>query len=174
MMFFDADQFWTEVLREASNDQVETVIITSYGLYAGISGTGENTAARYGFRNLQQKILDLSNSGKKVVFLLSESEPTECCPGCPHCKVKNDKRDTRTAAHIAHWPKVLWRVTTNSHLKSVLLVRTNGTVTGYTGGRNFTGSGWDDVSLRLSYEDAKEVFSRVMENIKNKSLPADG
>ena len=173
-MFFDAEQFWTEVLREASAEQTDTIVISSYGLYAGISDTGENTAARYGFNNLQQKILDLSNADKKIVFLLSESDPIECCPACPHCKAKNDKRDNRTLAHLAHWPKVTWRMTTNSHLKSVLIKKKNGTIVGYTGGRNFSGSDWDDISLRLDYEDAKELFIRVMENIKSKSLPAEG
>ena len=173
-MFFDAEQFWTEVLREASAEQTDTIVISSYGLYAGISDTGENTAARYGFNNLQQKILDLSNADKKIVFLLSESDPIECCPACPHCKAKNDKRDNRTLAYLAHWPKVTWRMTTNSHLKSVLIKKKNGTIVGYTGGRNFSGSDWDDISLRLDYEDAKELFIRVMENIKSKSLPAEG
>ena len=170
-MFFDADAFWMTVLKEASGDEVETIIISSYGLYAGISDTGENTAERYGFKNLQQRILDLSNAGKRVVFLLSESDPIECCPDCPHCKAKNDKRDARMLAHIKHWPNVTWRMTQSSHLKAMLLKRKNGTVSGFTGGRNFTGSNWDDVSLRLSYEDAKVLFVKVMDNIKHKSVP---
>ena len=169
-MFFDADKFWKEVLYEVTDPLTESVLISSYGLYAGISDTGVNTDEKWNFDKTRQEILNQSNSGTKVVFLLSESDPIACTPDCEHCTAKNEKRDRRTQQHVQYWPAVSWHLTRDHHLKAVIIKKTDGRVIAYTGGRNFTGSNWRDLSIRLRDDDAKELLVYLIAVIKDKSL----
>jgi hypothetical protein len=168
-MYLDVHEFWKAILQEVVDPETETVLISSYGLYAGISDTGENTALRYNFNRPHQMILDQSNAGKRIIMLISESDPMECVQGCQHCKEKTEKRDDRLQAHVAHWPNISWHLTRDHHLKAILIKKSDGRVVGFSGGRNFTTSEWTDVSFRLSEEDAKELLIYLVGKIQTKA-----
>tara|TARA_R110000803_G_scaffold92457_2_gene159947 strand:- start:56 stop:580 length:525 start_codon:yes stop_codon:yes gene_type:complete len=169
-MIIDSDKYWKTILREARAEDTETIMISTYGMYAGISETGENTAAKYNFDRDQQHILDLSNAGKKVIFLLSESDPIICTPDCEHCIAKAKKRDARNNAHFDAWPNVSWFLTQSHHLKAFLVKKKDGRVLGYTGGRNFSSSSWRDVSVELSEDDATALMKYLIFAIKAYSV----
>tara|TARA_Y100000034_G_scaffold122952_1_gene169084 strand:+ start:328 stop:846 length:519 start_codon:yes stop_codon:yes gene_type:complete len=168
-MYLDVNEYWKEVLREVRDPETASVLFSSYGIYAGISHTGDNTAKMYGFTQTHQKILDESNNGKKIIFLLSESDPVICKPDCPDCIAASKKRDDRMMAHTATWPEVSWNLTRDHHLKAVIIRKKDGTLTGFSGGRNFTTSEWRDVSFRLTEDDAKTLLVYLIDVIKTKS-----
>ncbi len=172
MLYFDREKFWKRILGLAQSDDVESMIISSYGMYAGISDTGENTAERYNFDKTIQQILDVSKH-KKVVFLLSDTEAQPCMPGCVHCIAKNQKKTRRNEAHINHWPNVSWFITQDHHLKTILFKKKDGTVLGFSGGRNFSNSDWEDVSFELPEDASRELLSHVISLIKTKSVKVE-
>jgi len=165
-MITNTDEYWDAILWEASQEDTKTIMISTYGMYAGVSDTGENTAAKYSFDRRPQRILDLSNKGKKVIFLLSESDPIICTPGCEHCIAKSKKRDARNNAHFEAWPNVAWFMTQNHHLKAFIVQKKDGRIVGYTGGRNFSSSSWRDVSVALSEDDAANLMKHLLFIIK--------
>jgi hypothetical protein len=169
-MITKSDEYWDTVLWEASQEDTETIMISTYGMYAGISDTGENTAAKYSFDRRPQKILGLSNKGKNVIFLLSESDPIICTPDCEHCIAKSKKRDARNNAHFDAWPNVSWFLTQSHHLKAFLVKKKDGRVLGYTGGRNFSSSSWRDVSVELSEDDATALMKYLIFVIKTHAV----
>ena len=159
-MITKSDEYWDAILWEASQEDTETIMISTYGMYAGISDTGENTAAKYSFDRRPQK----------VIFLLSESDPIICTPDCEHCIAKSKKRDARNNAHFDHWPNVSWFLTQSHHLKAFIVKKKDGRVLGYTGGRNFSSSSWRDVSVELSEGDATALMKYLIFVIKTHSV----
>lgn len=170
MLYFDHEKFWQDVLFEIQKTDTDMVLVSSYGLYAGISDTGVNTDQKYHFDSVLQKILNESLNVRKFVFLLSESEFFECTPNCPHCKEKQEKKENRSFAHARHWPKISWHMTVGHHLKAVIVVKKDKSLVAWTGGRNFTSSNWQDLSLRLNDEDAQELLRHITFLIKEKSV----
>lgn len=170
MLYFDNSLFWHDVLTEMEKPDTETVILSSFGIYAGINETGDNTAQKYGFDDTNQRILNLSEKVKKFIVLFSEADINPCTPGCLHCKAKLVKRDMRTAEHIKRWPKVAWFMTKDHHLKAVIIVKNDKRLIAWTGGRNFSTSTWTDCSLQVFNKDAEELKDYVLQLIKQKSV----
>ena len=171
MLYFDDKKFWADVLEEIEKPDTATVCISSFGVYAGISDTGENTAEKWKMDQTLQRILNSSTRLKKFAVLFSEAETTECTPDCAHCKAKQAKRDRRLQQHIAHWPQVSWFMTSEHHLKAVIVTKDDGRLVAWTGGRNFTTSNWADCSIKVVDEDAALLKEHVVKLMKEKSVP---
>lgn len=171
MLYFDDKKFWADVLEEVEKPDTESLIISSFGCYVGISDKGVNTQQQYGFDLTMQRILNNSTHLKKLVVLFSEAEPNSCTPDCPHCAAKQEKRDNRMEQHVKHWPSVSWYATSAHHLKAVIVTKTDKRLVAWTGGRNFTTSNWTDCSFRLGDEDAQSLKDHVLELVRTKSVP---
>jgi len=171
MLYFDHNEYWRAVLEEIKDPETQSVIISSFGVYAGINEHGESMQEKYGYESLMSDILDQSNRLQKFVVLLSEADLIECTPGCKHCKEKYEKTQKRTFAHTERWKNVSWYLTTQHHLKAVIVVKKDKSLVTWSGGRNFTASGWSDLSFKLPQEDGMDLLRHIMKLIREKSVP---
>lgn len=170
MIYLNSQEFWNDVLNEIKDEKTKSVLISSYGMYVGISETGENTAKKYNFDTTLQKILNEADNDKKLTVLISHNENSPCKPGCIHCVEKNSKSWARLIAHIENWSNVEWHITNEHHLKAVIIHKESGELIGFSGGRNFTNSNWRDASFRLDQGDTQILNDYLLQVIKEKSV----
>lgn len=134
--------------------------ISTFGVYAGVLNH-----KILPFHDLY-KTFELMRS-KKVQILVGVADERLCFKGCRGCKLSHKKYLQRIERHIEHWPEIDWRLTTKHHAKMMIFDNKYAIL----GGRNLTGSGFEDLSF-LTFADTELInyFDRLWQNETCKSL----
>lgn len=160
-------------LNECVESKPDLVFISTFGAYAGISETGQDTTkwknSKYKakVRPFIDKLNELKQEGASVKILVGLSNFSPCTKiGCVDCEDKHLRGLIRLCSHADAFSNIDWRFTTNFHLKSYLFFYEDGSVKGITGGRNMTGSTWDDASIILDSNDILLLFKHLYKTWK--------
>jgi len=142
----------------------DQVLISTYGIYAGITHYGQDLNGQSSkYTAYAKEFLD-SLIGVSKVNIVVGLYPYSSCKGtvrCVYCESRYVRGLLRLSSHKDHFSSFKWRVKPNNHLKSVLAIKDN-SFEGIVGGRNLSDSNWNDLTFRLEPEDAKEVFKMVI------------
>ena len=122
--------------------------IATYGLYSGFIKNDEYVDVN----NSASKLLKLFPDNTSIIVGFPELWP--CKEGCIDCIEKYKQTMNRINLTMEQFPRFNWFKTSQFHAKWYLLKYGTGII-GYTGGHNLTGSGWFDISVRMSVKAAE-------------------
>jgi len=148
-----------------------TVFIASFGIYAGISYSGQDTTEwgpkyQLATRDMMELMREIPKRDKKnKVYILIGIAPYKSCNNgkCLDCERKYAQGLVRLSHHVNAFPEFKWRANTELHLKSSLFFYSGKKgPKGVAGGRNFSDSGWADVTFTLTQSNIYELFKHLM------------
>lgn len=168
-MFIPNDEHYN-FLESCIDEKPEHIIISTFGIYAGLTFDGrDSTEWGDGYslrtRDLLEKMRELDN-----VRILVGLAQYNSCKGkipCLHCEKQYVKTMFRTIFHVEKFPEFEWRMTDELHLKCALFFYdqdcTPSLAKGVSGGRNFTNSSWPDVTFELDESQIGQLHDYTSE-----------
>lgn len=163
-LFFDhADH--SKFLFDRVAESPSHVLISSFGIYAGITYSGKDTTTwgdkyRLATRDLLESMRSLSDV--KMLIGVADYKSCKYKDYCRDCEINYAKGLLRLAFHAELFPEFKWKVSTELHLKCALFFYQND-IKGVAGGRNFTDSHWADVTIELNRQYAKELATHTLD-----------
>lgn len=168
MKMFIPNSKYYEFFHKCLDADPSHVFISTFGIYAGLTFTGEDSTewgANYALdsRDLIEKMRALSN----IRFLVGVTNYKSCKEKkpCVDCEKQYVKSLLRIGFHTSKFPEFDWKMTTELHLKCALFFYDDDCdpklAKGIGGGRNFTNSNWVDASFELSSEHISELHDHV-------------
>jgi hypothetical protein len=148
------------------------IYIATYGVYAGILPDGRYTN-EWGqkYTNDIGKILEAIPKTTEVQILVGINDYASCNKrNCQSCEINYTKQLIRLINHAEKWPNYQWKYTANMHLKCFIALYGPGEALGITGGRNFTNSTWEDVTLDIQKQEIAQIMQLYVK-IWQKALP---
>lgn len=141
-------------ITECLNLQPKQIVISTFGLYAGLLWDGRDTR-EWGqkYYSATREQLELMRKVKNVQILVGITDYYSCKldkSQCIDCEVKFVRGLFRLAAHIDAFPEFQWRISNMLHLKCAMFFYDDKSQKGVAGGRNFTDSGWADVTFEMT------------------------
>ena len=155
-------------LNECVRAKPRAVLISTYGLYAGILPDGRDTRDWGKMYKSQTRELLESMRGIENVRLLIGLYEFKSCKGkvpCSDCERKYVMDLIRHMNHAEKFSEFQWRVTPQSHLKCALFTYPDNhpaPLRGVVGGRNLNDSSWADLTIELD----KMSILRVQEHVE--------
>lgn len=161
-MFLDHDDH-SRFLFDRVAEKPQHIIISSFGLYAGFSWSGQDTT-QWGkkFQLATRDLMEAMRGLPDVRFLIGVAN-YKSCKGkldCIDCEKQYCRALLRLMNHAEQFPEFKWRVTTSLHLKCILFFYKKN-VRGVAGGRNFTDSDWADCTFELTTSQIKTLYGHV-------------
>jgi len=156
-MIFDTSESHTNGLKKLAKGKPESVLIATYGVYAGILHDGDDSHKWGGkYENGTHELLDQLIQVPEVKILVGFSGLKLCRSDCEDCLAVHYKQAMRLDQHRQKWPQFEWRYTEDFHLKAFLFYYKRGCI-GVSGGRNLSSSEWTDASFILNNEQADAI-----------------
>jgi hypothetical protein len=148
----------------------DKVLISTFGIYAGITYSGQDTTQwgekyRLATRDLLESLRAKGKHRPKVQMMVGVAE-YKGCKGekyCKDCEIQYAKGLIRLVYHAEIFPDFEWRVSTQLHLKCAIFYYKAGPPRGVAGGRNFTDSDWADVTMELSDDQTAILAEHTIE-----------
>lgn len=150
-------------LSDRIDEKPKSVIITSFGLYAGISYTGNDmTQIEWKFRSKTRDLMEKMRSVPDVKLLIGVPKYKSCKGriACVNCEGEYCKTFIRLLHHVDHFPEFKWKMATDIHMKACIFIYGN-ECRGISGGRNFTDSSWFDCTFELSDRNIKTILRHI-------------
>jgi len=145
-------------------EKPDQILVSSFGIYAGISFSGQDTTT-WGekYRLATRDLLEIMRTLPDVKILIGVAEYRSCKYNayCRDCEITYAKSLLRLAFHAELFSEFEWRVSTQLHLKCALFYYGD-VIKGVAGGRNLTDSNWADVTIELSPKYATELAQHTM------------
>jgi hypothetical protein len=161
-------------LSDRIDENPKSAIITSFGLYAGISYAGHDmTQIDWKFRSKTRDLMEKMRSVPDVKFLIGVPKYKSCKGrrACVDCEAEYCKIFIRLSNHVDHFPEFKWKMATDIHMKACIFIYGN-ECKGISGGRNFTDSSWFDCTFELSDRNIKTILKHI-KPIWNGSAPVN-
>lgn len=142
----------------------QAAFISSFGLYAGISHTGQDTTLiNEKYRSQTRDFLErLRGIHTRIIIGVSEYKS---CKGkyvpCYDCEKNYIYQVIRLLNHAELFGEFQWKVASQLHSKCTLLAYDeNGNIKleGVAGGRNLNDSGWADITFQLDHVSAVSLY----------------
>jgi hypothetical protein len=149
-------------------DKPKTVIISTFGIYCGITYSGQDTT-QWGdkYRLATRDLMEAMRGIPDVRMLIGVANYKSCRnkQQCLDCEKQYVQQLVRLVFHAELFPEFQWRVTTELHLKCSIFLYPDKPkkINGIAGGRNFTDSKWADITFELSETQIKTVYNHVKE-----------
>lgn len=150
-------------------DKPTTVIVSSFGIYCGITYSGQDTT-QWGdkYRLATRDLMEAMRGIPDVRMLIGVANYKSCRnkEPCVDCEKQYVQQLLRLVFHAELFPEFQWRVTTELHLKCSIFLypdRPDHKIQGIAGGRNFTDSKWADITFELTSDQIKAVYGHVKE-----------
>lgn len=163
-LLFTLDDYYKRI-DELLDLKPKTVMISSYGIWAGILPDGRDTSEWKTSTKLgTREILERLRSEKITTKMLIGLGQYNSCKGkqvCFDCERKYILDLIRHINHADTFPEFSWRMSDEFHLKCCLFIYDDNEVIGIGDGRNFTNSSWMDVSFELTNMTAVELLKQV-------------
>lgn len=173
MFFTNQDHFG--YLHDLLAKKPKHVVVSTFGIYASILDDGRDMLPKADSDGrLVRKFIEGLKEVPDVRILVGLTKyftPMPRPKACVQCESRYVKTHIRAVNHAEKWPNYTWRFAHEHHLKATLCFYED-YVAGVAGGRNLTGSNWDDVTFELSFDQAKELYTHV-NKVWKKALPID-
>jgi len=151
-------------------EKPQKVLITSFGIYAGITYNGQDSTT-WGdkYRLATRDLMEAMRTIPEVKILIGVAEYKSCKNKnyCIDCEKQYVKNLLRLVFHTELFPEFEWRVSTDLHLKCALFYYDD-IIQGVAGGRNLTDSNWADITVVLDKKHAMELSQHSL-NLWDKS-----
>ena len=143
----------------------KSILISSFGIYAGISYAGQDTT-EWGdkYRLATRDLLETMRKIPDVKMLIGVAQYRGCKGEqyCKDCEMQYVKTLLRLVYHAELFPEFQWKVSTELHLKCAIFYY-DSAIKGVAGGRNFTDSSWADVTFELTKVQSSELAKHTIE-----------
>ena len=153
---FDDYLKWIHELIDKKPNKIK---ILSYGIYGGITYTGDDTKEWGQYYHLHiRDILDRLVVVPNVEMIIGIA-PYKSCKGkqqCVDCEKQYCKNLLRIISHAEYFDKLVWKLSSDLHMRANLFEYDNQSVC-VVSGRNFTDSPWEDFSIKLIDGDCDEI-----------------
>lgn len=163
-MFLDCADH-AQFLADMVDRKPSLVLMSSFGLYAGITYDGRDTA-EWGekYRLATRDLMDAMRSLPDVRLLIGISNYSSCrgTLKCLDCEKRYCRTLLRLMNHAELFPQFRWRVSRNLHLKCALFFWDK-EMRGVAGGRNLSDSDWIDCTFELDVTQIKKLQKHVCE-----------
>jgi len=173
-MLIGNDEHYQDLV-DRIDDCPDEVLITTYGIWAGILPDGRDATKVFNYKKPMgtRRVLDALVTVPNVTMVVSY--PTYCsCKGksayCRFCEEKFVSQLIRMYNHALLYQKFNWYIVKECHLKANLFVK-DGDFSGTAGGRNFTESEWLDVTFELTPADASKLYKYVKASVMPTARP---
>lgn len=171
-IFYDIEKHYQYLISEVGKNP-KSVIITSYGIYAGITQDGRDST-EWGdkFHLYSRDFLDIIAAIRDVRIIIGLPDYRSCkgSKSCEDCEVSYVASLIKIYNHAEKFPRFKWRISTSSHLKSVLFIHEDTgpkpNITGVIGGRNLNDSTWFDASYTIDGEKSIDLCKKVLNYYK--------
>lgn len=141
-----------EWLMHRIGDKPVNVTIASYGVYAGITYTGDDSVKwGDGYHLYTRDFIDALRDAANVRMLIGVSD-YKSCKGkhqCLHCEKQYIKMLLRLVNHADHFDKFKWKMTNRLYSKAYIFEYDDQLI-GLSSGRNLSDSDHIDCSIVLS------------------------
>ena len=171
LIFKSVDEHYN-YLEELIEQKPSVAVITSFGMYAGLTHEGvdlNKVGSKY--RTRTKDFLDKLSTVPNVYVLIGLS-PYKSCSGtikCLHCQTSYVKSLLRLIVHCDTFPRFKWRMTENLHAKTFLFTYdadNKNRYEGVLGGRNLNDSNWIDYSFAAEGDIVKAVLKDMINTIQ--------
>jgi len=161
-----------KALNECLKDSPTNIWISTFGIYAGITKDNKDVRKDYGKVNLTGEFLSKINRAKIECNLICGLPILTYCDNkkCKDCETKWEEAITRYSYTKERFPNINWKFAAELHFKCVVFQYADKPTIAFTGGRNLTDSGWDDMSIQLDKEDGDKLLSTVVDVWKSKEV----
>lgn len=159
-----------EYLLDCVEKSPKRILISTFGIYAGIPENQHSDIPAT--RAILNKI---SEKDIKTTIVIGYSKYLSCkgrSIKCYSCEIKYIKSMMRLSLHAMSYPNIKWKMTDNLHLKSNIFLYDKSIIC-VTGGRNFTGSDWQDLSIIVEQPDDKKKMVEHFTQTSNASCVID-
>jgi len=143
----------------------KAVLITSFGIYAGIASDGRDiTSFGEKYRSKTRDFLESLRSISDVRILIGVATYKSCKNNqfCYDCEKSYLYQLIRLINHRNYFPDFKWKVINNSHLKCVLFFYDNNEILGVVGGRNLNDSSWVDASFKAGNDVSCSLYRELI------------
>lgn len=153
-MFVDIQDHY-DYINNCLNGEPSRIIITTFGIYAGITSSGQDsTTWGPNYAIATKSILDRIDQlgGGEVLVGVPTYRSCRDQTRCMDCERNYAKSIIRLMFHADAFSNIKWKVTTDLHLKCLLFFydkHQSVLAKGIAGGRNFTDSDWADATFEL-------------------------
>lgn len=167
-ILYDIKQHYNYLIAEVAK-KPRSVIIMSYGIYAGITQDGRDSTEwgdKYHLysRDFLESLADVPDV--RVVIGLPDFKSCKGKLPCEDCEVNYVASLIKTYNHAEKFSSFKWRISTASHLKCALFIfedeTSDTTITGVIGGRNLNDSTWIDASYTIDGKNAINLCKKVL------------
>lgn len=174
MKMFLGQEEHAEYLSKCVADNPKTILISSFGIYAGITYAGQDTTEwgekyKLETRVLMNKIRSLSVvPDTRLLIGIQEYKSCKRKQSCIDCERQYCKTIIRLMNHASTFPEFKWRMSTKLHLKACLFFYDKSNddallAKGVSGGRNFTDSDWLDCTFELDVSNIRRLGVHINE-----------
>ncbi len=155
-------------IKQCIKDKPEHVLISTFGIYAGVTYDGRDTTEWGSSYSLEtREIIDVLKDIDTVRFLVGVSDYRSCRGKlrCKDCERTYAQSLLRLGFHAEKFPWIEWKISTELHLKCSLFFYdmdcSSDKAKGIAGGRNFTNSSWADITFELTTEQIEQLHTHV-------------
>lgn len=157
MKMFISNEDHYDFIKKCVADNPEHIFISTFGIYAGITYDGRDTAEwgenyRLDTRDILEEMQSLDNT--RMLVGVADYRSCKGFSRCLDCEKQYIRNLFRLSFHAEKFPGIEWRITTDLHLKCSLFFYdvdcSPEEARGVAGGRNFTNSSWADITFKLN------------------------
>lgn len=148
-----------QYLIKLANNAPDKIMISTFGVYCGITKNAVDVTTEYGYTCATRDIIEaMTINCTNINILVGISKYTSCKGDfrCHDCENKYIETIIRYLNHVEYFPMINWKYSLKSHIKAYLFYYKNASC-GLVGGRNFTNSEWDDISVTINGETFIEI-----------------
>lgn len=153
----------------------DRILISSYGIYAGITFANQDTAG-WGdkYQLATRAFMDRLVSVSQVQILIGIADYRSCKANgqCLDCERQYVKSIIRLLNHAETFKHIQWRMATDLHIKGYIFEYGN-KIKGISSGRNLSDSSWKDVSVQLTESECNLIKSYII-RVWGESLDING
>jgi len=173
-IFYDVEQHYSHLIAEAAK-KPKSVIITSYGIYAGITQDGRDSTEwgeKYHLysRDFLESLTDVPEV--RIIIGLPDYRSCKGRSKCEDCETNYIASLIKIYNHADKFAQYKWRMSTASHIKCALFINDAADaassttyrlkVSGVIGGRNLNDSMWTDTSYTIEGQIAGDLCVKVI------------
>lgn len=140
----------------------KSAYLSTYGVYAGLLESGKDVGEYYGKNDCRVLLERLQTDNVRTEIIVGIPDYFSCKgqDPCTDCEDRYIKQLVRLLVHAERFDTFKWLYTPRNHLKCALFIYGGKTpvLKGLTGGRNLTGSDWDDVTFDMTPEQCQGMI----------------
>ncbi len=163
-IFYDIKQHYGHLIAEAAK-KPKSAIVTSYGIYAGITQDGRDSTEWGDKYHLYSRDFLESLAEVPDVRIIIGLPDYRSCKGrskCEDCETNYVASLIKIYNHADKFSQYKWRMSDTSHIKCAIFINVGSNISAVVGGRNLNDSIWTDASYTIEGQVASDLCVKVL------------